>query len=847
MALAHLAIVLRRQRRSSDALAARLGPDAWLTSTPSSSARDRPARPRPSPWPGRDGTSSWSSGARSPAPRTCTAAWSTAGCSTSSSPSGGRRRRSSAGSPAGRRWCSPTTRPSPSTSAPRRGAGRPTTAPPRCAPTSTPGWPATPRPPAPRCCARPRSPGCCARRRRRVVGVRTDRPDGDLGGPVVIACDGVNSFLAKEAGLYPDPDPANFTLGVKEVLALPAGRDRPTVRPHRPGAGPTSRSSAEPAASPAAASSTRTSTPSPSAWCCICPAWRRRPSRPEELIAGLKAHPAIAPLVAGGELKEYSAHLIPEGGYDAMPELVGDGLLVAGDAAGLCLAAGIWLEGVNFAIGSGMAAGAVAADGPGAGRHVGRRPGAVPPPGSSRPSCSRPPPAAPGPHFVLCDRVQRRYPELACNIVEWLFTVDNPAPKPGLRPHRCARSCKRAGDQGPRPVAVDAHHRHRGASDDDTSSAGPRSRFEDRMARSSSGSTPGPHITVDGDACRGCTTQACVTACPADLFVPTSDGGILFNYEQCFECGTCYLVCNQAGAPSPGPIPEGGHGVVFHRARDARSIAAAIKWADLRPEVDPITGEASERPAARRRCPTPTPPPSRSPWRWPRAGAAEVLAVTAGPPAADQALREAWPPAQPAWCGSTCPTTHPQPEIADGIAGVVADAGATSCAAGRPVPTGPAGPCRPSSPTGSAPPRRSAWCRSSPASMGELTGVRRLDGGRRELVCDRGSGRASRSRARRLGCAGRRCPVSWPPGRPPSRSRTGRAHRPTAFRPDPGRLPLPAPAPGRAPARRRQPGGAHRALVAPVVTLARAEPEMLDPAAAADRLLDVLRQWGEIE
>ena len=36
--------------------------------------------------------------------------------------------------------------------------------------------------------------------------------------------------------------------------------------------------------------------------------------RPEEIIAGLKRHPAIAPLVEGAELKEYSAHLIPEAG-----------------------------------------------------------------------------------------------------------------------------------------------------------------------------------------------------------------------------------------------------------------------------------------------------------------------------------------------------------------------------------------------------------------------------------------------------------------------------------------------------------------------------------------------------
>src|SRR5580658_437144 len=56
----------------------------------------------------------------------------------------------------------------------------------------------------------------------RVAGVRTDRPDGDLPAKVVIACDGVNSFLAKEAGLLARADAAHYTLGVKEVLSLPA-------------------------------------------------------------------------------------------------------------------------------------------------------------------------------------------------------------------------------------------------------------------------------------------------------------------------------------------------------------------------------------------------------------------------------------------------------------------------------------------------------------------------------------------------------------------------------------------------------------------------------------------------
>jgi len=75
---------------------------------------------------------------------------------------------------------------------------------------------------------------------------------------------------------------------------------------------------------------------------------------------------------------------------------------------------------------------------------------------------------------------------------------------------------------------------------------------------------PDAHIVVDGAICADCTTRECVVACPANLFVPTADGGVVFNYEQCFECGTCYLVCTQAGAITWN-YPMGGFGVVFHR------------------------------------------------------------------------------------------------------------------------------------------------------------------------------------------------------------------------------------------------------------------------------------------
>jgi electron transfer flavoprotein-quinone oxidoreductase len=153
--------------------------------------------------------------------------------------------------------------------------------------------------------------------------------------------------------------------------------------------------------------------------------------RPEEFIEVVKSHPAIAPLVAGGELKEHSAHLIPEGGYAAMPDLATDGLLVAGDAAGLCLAAGIWLEGVNFAIGSGAAAAETAADALRAGDSTVAALGGYRRKLEANFVLRDHKKLRLAPQIVLSDRVQHAYPNIVCDMVESLFTVDNPRPKVG--------------------------------------------------------------------------------------------------------------------------------------------------------------------------------------------------------------------------------------------------------------------------------------------------------------------------------------------------------------------------------------------------------------------------------
>ena len=265
-----------------------------------------------------------------------------------------------------------------------------------------------------------------------IVGVRTDRPDGDLTAKVVIACDGVNSFLAKEAGLYGPTDAANFTLGVKETIALPREviDERFGVRGDHgvdyeimgctgdvPGGG-FIYTNADTLAVGLVLS---------------LPALAAGGTRPEELLRRMKAHPAIAPLVEGGEVKEYSAHVIPEAGLDMMPSMIADGLLVAGDAAAMCLAAGIWLEGVNFAIGSGSAAGKAAA------RAIQRGDTTAPGLDSYRTRLEATylmkdhRKLREAPHLVMSDLAQHQLPPLVCSVAERMFRVDNPEPKPGLR------------------------------------------------------------------------------------------------------------------------------------------------------------------------------------------------------------------------------------------------------------------------------------------------------------------------------------------------------------------------------------------------------------------------------
>jgi electron transfer flavoprotein-quinone oxidoreductase len=195
-----------------------------------------------------------------------------------------------------------------------------------------------------------------------VVGVRVRREGGDIEAPVVIAADGVNAFLAKKAGLQREFSAHEMSLGVKEVIAL----DRQTIDDRFGLTGDHGASheyvGAITGEIPGGAF-LYTNRESLSLGLIVqlsSLAERRIPAY--ELLEQFKRHPAVAPLVRDGKLVEYSAHMIPEAGWDLLPRLSMSGMMVAGDAAALCFATGLYLEGINYAIASGAMAGETAVD-----------------------------------------------------------------------------------------------------------------------------------------------------------------------------------------------------------------------------------------------------------------------------------------------------------------------------------------------------------------------------------------------------------------------------------------------------------------------------------------------------
>ena len=202
-----------------------------------------------------------------------------------------------------------------------------------------------------------------------VPGIRVDEvlKDGDkviginAGGEemfadVVILADGVNSLLAQQLGLKPELEPQQVAVGCKEVIQL--GEDVINQRFGLEGnEGVSMLVAGDPTVGNIGGGFLYTNKDSVSIGIvATCSDIGRVDVSIPDMLERFKNHPSIEPLIKGGLPMEYSAHLVPEGGFDMIPKLYDNGVLVTGDAAAFVINLGYTVRGMDFAIESGRLA-----------------------------------------------------------------------------------------------------------------------------------------------------------------------------------------------------------------------------------------------------------------------------------------------------------------------------------------------------------------------------------------------------------------------------------------------------------------------------------------------------------
>lgn len=193
---------------------------------------------------------------------------------------------------------------------------------------------------------------------KKAVGVKL-RGDEEFYANAIILCDGANCRLSDKVratlGLGEGRHEQDFALGVKETIALPKQviEDRFGLED---GQGAACDYIGIPFAGLVGGGFIYTQKETISIGVAAKLATVEKSGlKPNEIMEKFRQHPQVRPLVRGGELQEYGAHLIPEGGYNALGQLVGNGVLIAGDAGGF-VNMSLYKEGTNHAMETGRLA-----------------------------------------------------------------------------------------------------------------------------------------------------------------------------------------------------------------------------------------------------------------------------------------------------------------------------------------------------------------------------------------------------------------------------------------------------------------------------------------------------------
>ena len=190
----------------------------------------------------------------------------------------------------------------------------------------------------------------------RVVGIIS--AGDEIRADVIVAADGVLSFMAEKAGLRAKLAAKEYAVAAKEVIELPSQtiEERFGVEEGE-GVAQLLFGSLTQGMFGGGFLYTNHESLSLGLVVAIHDLMEKEPPvSPHDLLEAFKARPEIKALIAGGHPVEYSAHIIPEGGFRALPQMVTDGLVLVGDAAGLALNMGVTVRGLDFALASGVMA-----------------------------------------------------------------------------------------------------------------------------------------------------------------------------------------------------------------------------------------------------------------------------------------------------------------------------------------------------------------------------------------------------------------------------------------------------------------------------------------------------------
>lgn len=189
----------------------------------------------------------------------------------------------------------------------------------------------------------------------RVIGISTG--DEEMLADVVIAADGINSFIAQEAGLRGKIKLDHLAVGAKALIELPKEVIEERFRlTGNQGAAYAILGEATHGVAGGAFLYTNLESLSIGVVMRLDDLIKDK-VKPVDALDELLEHPMVAPLVKDGKMIEYGAHLTGEGGLNMVPQkLYGDGILIIGDAAGFTINSGLVIRGMDLALGSGIAA-----------------------------------------------------------------------------------------------------------------------------------------------------------------------------------------------------------------------------------------------------------------------------------------------------------------------------------------------------------------------------------------------------------------------------------------------------------------------------------------------------------